>query len=427
MNILIIGSGGREHALAAALAKSASKPYLYCSPGNPGIFELAENAGLNIKDFRQIVDFCKLKIIDFVIIGPEQPLAEGLADILRADGISVFGPGRDAARLESSKKFAKEFMVRHNIPTAAYASFHSDELGEALRFIESMNVPIVLKADGLAAGKGVSILGTKEEAAAELKEFFSGKFDSAGKTVVIEEFMEGEEASILAVSDGNDFVLLASSQDHKRIYDGDQGPNTGGMGAYAPAPIVTNELLEKVKDRIIRPAIDGMKNDGTPFIGCLYAGLMIKDGQPRVVEFNVRFGDPETQPVLSVFEGDFAELIFSAAGGKINKSAMINAASRCSCCVILASEGYPASFEKGFAISGIEKAVSKDVMVYHAGTAVKDGSLVTNGGRVLAVTAFADDLKSAVNLSYEAVGIINFQNKYYRRDIGQKGINKINQ
>lgn len=422
MKILIIGSGGREHALAAALAKSPSKPYLYCSPGNPGIFKLAENAALNVKDFQQIVAFCKSKNIDFVLIGPEQPLAEGLADILRSEGIAVFGPGREAAQLESSKKFAKEFMLRHNIPTAAYACFNSDELEEALKFIDNMDVPIVLKADGLAAGKGVSILSSKEEAAKELKEFFSGKFDSAGKTVVIEEFMEGEEASILAVSDGNDFVLLASSQDHKRIFDGDQGPNTGGMGAYAPAPIVTNEILEKVKVNIIRPAIDGMNNDGTPFIGCLYAGLMIIDGNARVVEFNVRFGDPETQPVLSVFEGDFAELIFSAAKGKLDNSAMINPASKCACCVILASEGYPASFQKGFEISGIDNAQNDDVTVYHAGTTLKDDKLVTNGGRVLAVTSIADDLRTAINKSYDAVDLINFQNKICRRDIGQKGL-----
>ncbi|MFH1049785.1 MAG: phosphoribosylamine--glycine ligase [bacterium] len=423
MNILLIGSGGREHALAYALYNSKSIEKLYCSAGNPGIFQLAENPQINVDDYNEVTDFCLNKSIDLVVVGPEQPLAKGIADILKTNGINVFGPSKQAAMLESSKGFAKEFMMKYNIPTADFKKFTIENKIDCKNYLSGLDkYPVVIKADGLAAGKGVIIAQDKDEAINTINDMFSGKFGDAGTTVVVEEFMEGEEASILAVTDGKDFVTLASSQDHKRIFDGDKGPNTGGMGAYSPAPIVTEDVLEKVKSQIIIPTINGMINEGTPFIGCLYEGLMIKNGEPKVVEFNVRFGDPETQAVLMNFKGDFAKLLYSAAKGHLESTVIENVCESHTCCIIMASEGYPESYPKGQLIKGIEDAEKNGSVVFHAGTKLDNGQLKASGGRVLGVTAKGNSLKEAIENAYNSTRRIHFDNSYYRNDIGKKGI-----
>lgn len=420
MQILLIGSGGREHALARAIFLSESSKKLWAAPGNPGIFNYAEPAPLDIKNHKEVIVFCKEKNIDLVVIGPEQPLAEGMADVLRTENISVFGPDKAPAQLESSKGFAKDFMKKYNIPTADYQKFTKSQSLEAIKYITEKDHPVVIKADGLAAGKGVIISDNKEQSIMIINEMFTGKFGEASESIVIEDFLKGEEASILAICDGKDFVTLAPSQDHKRIYDGDKGPNTGGMGAYAPAPIVTEELIEKIENEIIKPTLEGLMEDGMEFRGCLYAGLMINGKDVGVVEFNVRFGDPETQAVLSIIEGDFAELLLSAAKGNINKKALLNTSKAFSCCVILASEGYPDSYEKGFPILGIEDAESKGAIIYHAGTKLDEFSLVSWGGRVLGVTALGDTQRTSVSNAYDAVEMIHFENRFYRKDIGVK-------
>lgn len=422
MNILLIGSGGREHALAFALKKSASCDELYCVPGNPGIFELAQKADISDKDFNEIIDFCKENSIGLVVVGPEQPLAEGIADILEEAGINVFGPKKYAAQLESSKGFAKEFMIKLGIPTAKYKKFDATQSKNAHEYIDAAQFPIVLKADGLAAGKGVIIANEAKQAHEALDSMFEGLFSEAGKTVVIENFLKGEEASILAVCDGEDYITLASSQDHKRAKDGDIGKNTGGMGAYAPAPIVTDDVLGKVKAQIIKPALKGMAEAGVPFKGCLYAGLMIDNGNPSVVEFNVRFGDPETQAVLTVFDGDLAGLMASSAKGSIDKSFANNVCAGSSCCVIISSNGYPDSYEKGYEITGIKDAEADGAVVFHAGTAIKDGKLINTGGRVLGVCGKAENLKDSIESAYKAVDQIKFDNMFFRKDIAKKGL-----
>ena len=422
MNILLIGSGGREHALALAISKSENLAKIYAAPGNPGILNIAEKADLDLNNYSQISSFCKTNKIELVVIGPEQPLAEGMSDFLREQGINVFGPSKNAARLESSKGFAKEFMLKYSIPTANFRIFEYSSENEAIEYINQSEFPLVLKADGLAAGKGVVIAQSCEEAINTIKEMFAGSFNDAGKSVVIEEFMDGEEASILVITDGKDYITLASSQDHKRVFDGDTGPNTGGMGAYAPAPVVTDDILEKVNTKIIEPVIKNMSEEGNPFTGCLYVGLMIKDGEPKVVEFNVRFGDPETQAVLPLFAGDFLKLLYSASTGRLDKSAVINVNQGFACNVVLASNGYPGSFQKGFEITGIENAESEDLLVYHAGTAIKVGKLVTNGGRILGVCGVSNDLQSAIDKAYKGIESIHFENAYFRKDIGYKGL-----
>ncbi|TAL68584.1 MAG: phosphoribosylamine--glycine ligase [Bacteroidetes bacterium] len=421
MNILLIGSGGREHAIARKLSESSSVDELYSYPGNPGIWQYAPKADIKL-EYPLVIDFCKSKKIDLVVVGPEQPLAEGITDILNEAGIKVFGPSKKAASIESSKGFAKEFMFRHNIPTAKYKIFDNENIKDAEKYLNGCNYPVVIKADGLAAGKGVIIANELHEAIDTLRSMFGGIFSDAGKKVVIEEFLKGEESSILAICDGKDFITLPSSQDHKRALDGDKGKNTGGMGAYSPAPIVNENILKKVEDKILKPAIEGMQSEGFPFIGCLYAGLMIDNGEPSVVEFNARFGDPETQAVLSLFEGDLAKLLYSAAIGKIDKSAMKETSGKFACCVILASEGYPDSYEKGYAITGIDEAEKSGAIVYHSGTKTSTGKILSDGGRVLGVTGISNSLKGAIDNAYNAVGKINFANKFYRKDIGNKAL-----
>ena len=432
MNILLIGSGGREHALAKKLT-SSPEVKLFAAPGNPGIFQYASSAHINPAHHAEVLEFCKERDIDLVVIGPEAPLAAGLVDDLRLRGIAAFGPSREAARLESSKAFAKDFMLRHSIPTAQYRVFDEHQHPEARDYVAAHPLPIVIKADGLAAGKGVTVAETHRIALEALDAAFDGKFGTAGRSIVVEEFMQGEEASVFAICDGERFLTLATAQDHKRIGDGDTGENTGGMGAYAPAPIVTPNILRDVEERIIAPTLRGMKAEGKPFVGCLYVGLMIDlNGTSRVVEFNVRFGDPETQVVLAILDGDLAHVLHGAAVGKLDTSSVNNVADGVACCVVLAAAGYPGEVRKGDEITDIEDAEgigNGAVSVFHAGTAIRhepDGatSLCTNGGRVLGVTASGAALKEAIERCYEAVKLVHFRGKTYRTDIGAKGLRR---
>lgn len=423
MRIVVIGSGAREHALVRALAQSESHPMLWAGPGNPGMFQHAQPLPIsNLTDARALAEFCHEHEIDLVVIGPEAPLAAGLADALRIEEIPVFGPSQAAARLESSKWYAKRFMQRYGIPTAEWASFTADEAEDAYEFIASRSLPVVIKADGLAAGKGVVIAGTEQEARAALERMFSGGYGAAGQRVVIEDFLSGEEASVFAISDGTNYVLLSTAQDHKRLYDGDRGPNTGGMGALAPSPLVSAELLNQIEQRIVQPTLQGMVTENAPFVGCLYVGLMIVDGKPFVVEYNARFGDPETQSVLEVFRGDVARLLYSASRGRLDRKAIENVADGWSCTVVLASKGYPASYQTGYRITGIEQA-EQYARVYHAGTARDaNGALITAGGRVLNVTSHAASLGEAIERCYQAIACIRFENMYYRTDIGARAL-----
>ncbi|OGU38686.1 MAG: phosphoribosylamine--glycine ligase [Ignavibacteria bacterium GWB2_35_12] len=422
MNILLLGSGGREHAIARALSFSHSLDKLYCYPGNPGIYDIAEKTDIEKLDFQEITEFCLSHNITLVVVGPEKPLADGISNILTQNGIKVFGPTKQAARLESSKGFAKEFMARHNIPTAKYKIFSAKDEKSAYEYLKNCKFPVVLKADGLAAGKGVIIANDFQSARVSLDSMFKGMFAEAGKTVVIEEFLQGREASILAICDGKDYITLPSSQDHKRALDGDLGKNTGGMGAYSPAPIVTESVMDKVNEKILKPAIEGLRVEGFPFVGCLYAGLMIDNDEPEVVEFNVRFGDPETQAVLSLFEGDLAKLLYSAACGSLDKSAIKEMKGKHACCVIIASEGYPDEYKKGFEITGIEDAEKTGAIVYQSGTKLQEEKLLGDGGRVLGVTCVSTTLKTAIEQAYDAIKKINFSNMFYRKDIGKKAL-----
>jgi len=423
MNVVIIGSGGREHALALKIKESSELEKLYIIPGNPGTRFLGQNININPSDQIKIVEFCKEKKIDLVVIGPEQPLVEGLANILRENQINVFGPSKEAAQIESSKYFAKRVMKEVDVPTAKYISFTSNMLEPAKEYIRSKKYPCVIKADGLAAGKGVFICNDSKEAEGALNLIFNDKvFGESGEKVLVEEFLTGEEVSVFAICDGNEFVCLPASQDHKRIGDNDTGKNTGGMGAYAPAPIVTPKIFEEIKNRILFPVIKNLHKRNSTFIGCLYAGLIITDQGPKVIEFNCRFGDPETQAVLPVIKGNFLHLLYTASLGKIDKAAVeYNGGS--SVCVVAASKGYPDSFEKGFEIQGLDE-LPADVIVYHAGTKEENGKIITNGGRVLGVTSVLSDfnLMLAKDKAYKALEGIKFKNIYYRKDIANKAL-----
>jgi phosphoribosylamine--glycine ligase len=419
--ILLIGSGGREHALAKALAASASCEKLWVAPGNPGIEREAECVTINIADHVAVEKFCLQHDVTLVVIGPEQPLAEGLADALRAENIDVFGPSQAAAQLETSKGFSKDFMRRHHVPTAPYQRFDATQYADAREYVDAHALPVVIKYDGLAAGKGVVVATTRQQALEALDIMYQGAFGSDG--VVVEGFLAGEEASMFAVCDGRDFVVLAPAQDHKKVGDGDTGKNTGGMGAYAPAPVVTSAILDKVCASIIRPVVDGMSLEGNPFVGCLFCGLMIDGSDVNVVEFNVRFGDPETQAVMSVLDADVAALFASAARGSIDPSTIRSTQVGFACNVVLASQGYPDSFEKGLPITGIDAAEADPyVTVFHSGTRVHGDDLVTNGGRVLGVTAIGDSLADAVQRSYAACDKISFDTKYHRTDIAKRAL-----
>ncbi len=419
MNILLIGSGGRENALAYSLKKSNSCSKLFSAPGNPGIVNFADLSPLDLNDFTAIINFCKANTVELVVIGPEQPISMGMSDAIRNAGIDVFAPSLKAGMLEISKGYAKDFMAKYGIPTASYKVFKNSEYAESHNFIENSG-RVVIKADGLAAGKGVLIPITKEEGHQAIDEIFSGVFGDSGNSIVIEEFMEGDEASIFAICDGNNYIVLPASQDHKRIGDEDTGKNTGGMGAYSPTKLVTPELLTKIENEIIKPTLIGMAKDGCPFIGCLFIGLMIKDGEAKVVEYNCRFGDPETESVMALVQGDLAKLFRTAAKGNIDKES-ISISNQTACTVIMASYGYPDSFEKEKQISGLENG-NNHTIVFHCGTKSKDEKVFSNGGRVLAVTGIGSNLQEAIERAYSRVATINFENAYYRKDIGKKGM-----
>jgi phosphoribosylamine--glycine ligase len=423
MNVLLVGSGGREHALAYKIAESPKLTKLYSAPGNPGIEQMAELVDLNAGNKSDVVEFCKTNKIDLVVIGPEQPLVDGLADELRKYEILVFGPNKYAAMIEGDKSFAKELMKKHGIPTADFEVFTKNEKDKVLSYLDKIAYPTVIKASGLAAGKGVAICNSKEEAVKTIDEYFENDiFGESGHTIVIEEFLEGEEASVFVVTDGMHYVVLPPSQDHKRALDGDKGKNTGGMGAYAPAPLITDALMLDIKESIISPTLEAMAEEDRLYSGCLYCGLMITEDGPKVIEYNCRFGDPETQCVLPLLEGDFIQLLYSSAAGKIDKTAVkYNCGS--SVCVVAASKGYPDKYEKGFEITGLDLK-SDNVIIYHAGTKKVDDKIVTNGGRVLDITSVLkeNDLSLAKQTAYDALSQINFEGITYRTDIADRAL-----
>lgn len=424
MKVLLVGSGGREHALAWRLASSEKCSELYCAPGNPGIAEMAECIAVAVDDIAGLVKLAKDRNIDFVVVGPETPLVLGLADALNEAGIAVFGPSKAAAQLEGSKGFTKDLCSKYNIPTAAYGRF--SDVNAAADFIRKTGAPIVVKADGLAAGKGVIIAETVDEAIAAVKDMLSGNsFGTAGAEVVVEEFMDGEELSFFALSDGKTVMPFTSAQDHKRVGDGDVGPNTGGMGAYSPAHIMTDDLHKKIMEQIIVPTAQGMEKDGYPFQGVFFAGIMVVKGEPKLIEFNARFGDPETQPMLLRLQNDLLELLHACATENlatfIGKLAF---SSHTALAVVMAAKGYPAAYAKGGIIHGIETADQlPGVKVFHAGTAKNAaGEIVSSGGRVLTVTASAPNIREAQKKAYEAVDAIEWADGFCRRDIGWRAI-----
>ena len=419
MKLLVIGSGGREHALAWRLAKNPLVSRVYVAPGNAGTAQEDGLYNVNISATSELVKFAQDEQIYLTVVGPEAPLAAGVVDAFQAAGLKIFGPSKAAAQLESSKDFAKQFMVRHKIPTAKYATFNNAD--EARQYVTAQGAPIVIKADGLAAGKGVVVAMTLGDAMDAIDMMFAG--NQGGARVVIEEFMEGEEASFIVMADGKHALPFASTQDHKRIFDGDQGPNTGGMGAYSPAPVVTPEVHARAMREVIMPTLRGMAAEGTPFVGFLYAGLMIDGkGKPRVVEFNARLGDPETQPILMRLKSDFLTLIESALEGTLDKIEP-EWDRRAALGVVMAAGGYPADPRKGDEISGLPKAES-DFHVFHAGTTLQDGKVVSNGGRVLCVTALGDTVKQAQQRAYQALEPIRFEGMQYRRDIGWRAMGR---
>ncbi len=420
--VLVIGSGGREHALAWRLAQSTSVETTFVAPGNAGTALEAdiENVVLDVNDFSAVIAFCQIQSVNLVVIGPEQPLVDGIVDALSAAGIACFGPSAQAAQLEGSKAFAKDFLQRHQIPTAAYAEF--TEVAAAYDYLETQSFPIVIKADGLAAGKGVVIAEDLAQAQATVDEMLAdNKFGAAGSRIIIEEFLVGEEASYIVIADGKNFIPMATSQDHKARDNGDLGPNTGGMGAYSPAPVVTEAIDAQVAEKVIQATLDGMANDGMPFTGFLYAGLMIDDqGQAKVLEFNVRFGDPETQPIMTRLKSNLDQLCLAAIDGKLAQTSA-EWDPRFALGVVMAESGYPFSYAKGNRITGLDD-VDAATKVFHAGTAKQAGDVVTSGGRVLCVCALDEDLQQAQMKAYQGVKKISWGSEYYRTDIGFKAI-----
>ena len=420
MNILLLGSGGREHALAWKLAQSPRLGKLFAAPGNPGIARHAQPVRLDIGDHGAVAAFCRSEEIALVVVGPEQPLVEGLADSLRAAGFAVFGPGAEAARLEGSKGFTKLLCARAGIPTARFA--RAATLAEAEAELDLFDLPVVIKADGLAAGKGVVIAGTEEEAQAAVADMFGGSFGAAGACVVIEEFMEGEEVSFFALTDGRTVVPFGSAQDHKRVGEGDTGPNTGGMGAYSPASIFTPELERRVLAEIVEPTVAAMAEAGTPFSGVLYAGLMLTAEGPKLVEYNARFGDPECQVLMARLDSDLVELMLAVANCTLDGTEPPRFRDEAALTVVMAAEGYPGTPRTGGAIGNIEDAEKGGALVFHAGTSADDRGLAAQGGRVLSVTGTGPDIVAARAQAYAAVDRINFPTGFYRRDIGWREI-----
>jgi phosphoribosylamine--glycine ligase len=427
MNVLVIGSGGREHALAWKAAQSSQVEKVYVAPGNAGTQceHKLENIDIAVSDTTALINFAKNNEVILTIVGPEQPLVDGIVDAFQAENLMIFGPSAKAAQLEGSKAFTKDFLARNNIPTGYYQNF--TEIEPALAYVREQGAPIVIKADGLAAGKGVIVALTLQQAEEAIKDMLSGNiFGEAGHRVVIEEFLEGEEASFIVMVDGKNVLPFATSQDHKRAYNGDQGPNTGGMGAYSPAPVVTAEIHQRIMNEVIYPTVEGMAKEGTPYTGFLYAGLMIdQQGTPKVIEYNCRFGDPETQPIMMRLQSDLVELCLAACKGELDNS-NIDFDPRAAVGVVLAASGYPGSYPKGDIITGVEKSPLLDRKTFHAGTALKNDQLVTAGGRVLCATALGRNVTAAQQSAYQLLEQIKWQGAEYRTDIGYRAIAREN-
>jgi len=423
MKILVVGSGGREHALVWKLAQSPRATKIFAAPGNAGTAGLAENVEISAEDVDALLDFAKRENIDLTVVGPEAPLVLGIVDRFKEAGLRAFGPSKEAAQLEGSKSFCKAAMVRFGVPTAAYGEFTDPEAAKA--YIKEQGAPIVVKADGLAAGKGVIVAQTEAEALEAVDLIMQEReFGEAGDLIVVEEFLDGEEASFLAFCDGKTVVPMDSSQDHKPAYDGDKGPNTGGMGAYSPAPVVTRELFDEAMAKVMQPMIDGMAKEGNPYVGILYGGLMIKDGAIKVLEFNCRFGDPECQPIVIRLKSDLVDILEAAIDGKLDEITL-EWDERATVCVVMASGGYPGSYPKGIEIKGLKDAAAlKDVVVFHAGTKLEGDKVLTNGGRVLGVTSLGDTVSEAISRAYEAVELITWEGAQYRTDIGKKALQR---
>ncbi|MEI7880673.1 MAG: phosphoribosylamine--glycine ligase [bacterium] len=423
MKVLVVGGGGREHALVWKLANDSCRPVLFCAPGNAGTAELATNIAIEVDNIPALVAWALEHHPDLVVVGPEAPLCAGLTDALEAQGIRVFGPSRAAARLEGSKVFAKDVMVAAGVPAAQSSTFTDAQ--KAIDFVNVIGVPIVIKAEGLAAGKGVTVCITREEAERAIKEaLVEGAFGEAGRRILVEEFLEGEEVSVLALSDGEHIVLLASAQDHKRVFDGDQGPNTGGMGAYSPAPVLKEEQMPEVQREVFGRTLAELKRRGITYKGVLFAGLMMTKKGPMVLEFNCRFGDPETQVILPRIKGDLIPALEACIDGTLSPD-MIQYKSEACVCVVMAAGGYPGAYQKGVKIDGLKgTAKLAETFVFHAGTRIQEGEVLTAGGRVLGVTALGDDLKAAVDRAYVAVQKISFNGALFRRDIAAKAFKK---
>jgi phosphoribosylamine--glycine ligase len=423
MNVLVIGGGGREHALAFKAAQSSEVSTVFVAPGNAGtaVEPKLENIPIDVNDIAGLVSFAKGNDVELTIVGPEAPLVAGVVDTFTNEGLTIFGPTQAAAQLEGSKAFTKDFLARHNIPTAEYQNF--TDIEPAIAYVQEKGAPIVVKADGLAAGKGVIVAMTLEEAEAAIRDMLAGNaFGEAGSRVVIEEFLDGEEASFIVMVDGKNVLPFATSQDHKRAADGDKGPNTGGMGAYSPAPVVTQAIHDRVMNEVIMPTVDGMAAEGNDYVGFLYAGLMIMaDGTPKVIEYNCRFGDPETQPIMLRLQSDLVPLCLAACKGELDTQT-IEFDPRASVGVVLAAGGYPGSYEKGDEITGFDEAAKLDGKVFHAGTTLSDGKVVTAGGRVLCATALGNSVTEAQQKAYELLNTIQFKDVYYRTDIAHRAI-----
>ncbi len=420
MRILVLGGGGREHTICYAISGSSKLEKLFCIPGNGGISEIAQTfPDISINNFEEIADFCEKNSIDLVIPGPEEPLVKGIKDYLEKKGIKVFGPDKLCAQIEGSKAFAKEIMVKAGVPTAKFEIF--DDSSKAKAYVEKVGAPVVVKADGLCAGKGVFVCDTREDAIKAIEKIMEEKiFGESGNRVVIEEKLVGEEASYIVITDGHTFKALPTSQDHKRLLDNDEGPNTGGMGAYSPAPLITQELRTKIEEKVIAPIIKTLEKEGHLYLGFLYAGLMIVNNEPYVLEFNCRLGDPEAQAILPRIDNDFLELVKLTIEGKLAE-VHLKEKDGAAVCVVMASKGYPGKYEKGKKIEGLDKVSQmSDVIVFHAGTKKVGDEFYTNGGRVLGVTALDKDIPSAIEKAYKAVSLINFEGAHYRKDIGKK-------